>query len=183
MLTYMMLLDTQEDKDKFSEIYLLYRERMYFVAYAILKNDMDAENIVHDAFIKIIDNLEKFNEIECHRTWNYIVTIVKHLSFNFLKKKKRYTNVPFEDYIQEELLDEEDIGLNIYRKNLEDALTQAVSSLPYPYKEVLYLQYYNELSSKEISEILGKTPESIRKIAERAKKKLERLLIERGFEE
>lgn len=54
-------------------------------------------------------------------------------------------------------------------------------NLKYPYKEVLYLQYYNELGSKEIGEILSIKPDNVRKIASRARKILKEKMIEMGI--
>ena len=181
MFTYLIAVNTSEDRDKFKEIYMIYRDRMYHAAYAIIKNEMDAENIVHDTFVKLIDNLDKINEVDCHMTWNYIVTIVKNLSFNFLKRENRYGKVVFEDYMEGDAEMHEGVESAILRRGLEEELAKAVTGLQYPHKEVLYLQYYNGLSSKEIAVILGIKPENVRKISQRAKKKLEQALLEGGF--
>ena len=50
-----------------------------------------------------------------------------------------------------------------------------------PYQEVLILQYYHELDVMEIAEILDKTPDNVRHISMRAKKKLQSMLEEYGF--
>lgn len=84
---YLNLLDTQEDKEKFEQLYALYKDKMYKVAYQILHNRHDAEDAVHDSVIAIIDNLEKIKKINCHETWSYIVTIVKSRAFNIYQRK------------------------------------------------------------------------------------------------
>ena len=84
---YLNLLDTQEDKEKFEQLYALYKDKMYKVAYQILHNRHDAEDAVHDSVIAIIDNLEKIKKINCHETWSYIVTIVKSRTFNIYQRK------------------------------------------------------------------------------------------------
>ena len=84
---YLNLLDTQEDKEKFEQLYALYKDKMYKVAYQILHNIHDAEDAVHDSVIAIIDNLEKINKINCHETLRYIVTIVKSRAFNIYQRK------------------------------------------------------------------------------------------------
>ena len=45
--------------------------------------------------------------------------------------------------------------------------------MKYPYKEVLYLRYYNELSYDEIATVLNTTADNVRHISYRARKKLE----------
>lgn len=89
---YLNLLDTQEDKEKFEQLYALYSKKMYKVAYQILRNRHDAEDAVHDSVIAIIDNLEKIKKINCHETWSYIVTIVKSRAFNIKCSALNYSN-------------------------------------------------------------------------------------------
>lgn len=55
VLIYMQMIASDEDKSKFEQIYLTYRKLMFFVARSILKNDADAEDAVHTAFVSIIE--------------------------------------------------------------------------------------------------------------------------------
>ena len=59
MLLYLQMLETPEEKSQFEQIYLEYRGLMYHVAYEILHNDQDAEDAVHQAFVKIVENIKK----------------------------------------------------------------------------------------------------------------------------
>ena len=59
MIVYLSVLDSQEKKSKFEQIYLTYRKQMYYTAFQILQHDEDAEDAVHHAFIKIAENIEK----------------------------------------------------------------------------------------------------------------------------
>ena len=45
------IIDDENDKDKFEELYLKYRQRMYAIAYSILRNLHDAEDAVGHAFL------------------------------------------------------------------------------------------------------------------------------------
>ena len=59
MLIYLQMIESEEDKSKFIEIYNQYKYLMFSVANRILKNEYDAEDAVHQAFVSIIDNLNK----------------------------------------------------------------------------------------------------------------------------
>ena len=59
MLLYLQMLETPEEKSLFEQIYLEYRGLMYHVAHEILHNDQDAEDAVHQAFVKIVENIKK----------------------------------------------------------------------------------------------------------------------------
>lgn len=67
------------------------------------------------------------------------------------------------------------------QRDEERALREALEELPYPYYQVLVLQYYLEYSGEEIAEILRKTPANIRQIAKRARKKLKKRMEEKGY--
>lgn len=68
MLIYLQMLETPEEKSLFEQIYLEYRGLMYHVAYEILHNEQDAEDAVHQAFIKIAENIKKIYCLRCNTT-------------------------------------------------------------------------------------------------------------------
>lgn len=180
MLGFIEMLDTAEDKSKFEALYMEYKKRMYAVAWKILKNDRDAEDIVHETFQVLIENFEKIEHESCYKTWNYIVTIVKHKAINLYHAKKNHKVSPLEDWT--EWANDFDVEEMVEKKELVDILAELIYHLPYPYKEVLYLQYYNKLSGDEIAGLLDKTPGNVRKISQRAKTMLREKLLERGIE-
>lgn len=180
MLYYLMLIEDEDDKKKFEKLYFTYRLKMQYVAFQILKDTQEAENMVHDTFVTLIDYLDKIDEADCHGTWNYIVTILKNKCFNFLKRNQKITYL--EDDVFELSKDEiSDMILKIIQQENVEVVAECIQKLKYPYKEVIYLKYYNGLSSKEIGRILGMTADNVRQTAKRAKKKLKDMLLEMGY--
>ena len=53
---YLSMLETNEEKNQFEQLYIKYKQDMYAVAYGILKNKEDAEDAEHKSFLKIADN-------------------------------------------------------------------------------------------------------------------------------
>ena len=88
MLIYLQMIETFEDKNKFEELYLEYRNLMYRVAYKFLKQEQDAEDAVHYAFIKIAENI-KIIEPVSPRTRQYVVTIVENRARDVLRKRSK----------------------------------------------------------------------------------------------
>ena len=82
LIFYMSLIDSDESKDKFESLYLKYRKHMKHIAMKILGDEHLAEDAVHNAFVKIISNLEKFNKIDCQETRNLIVIIIRSASID-----------------------------------------------------------------------------------------------------
>lgn len=180
MLVYLEMLETPEEKLKFEQLYFLYRDKMYAVAFKILHNENDAEDIVHESFKTIIENFEKINDISCHKTWNYIVTIVKNKSFTLYQKKKHHETSSYEDWTEVEMnFTPEEVT---EKREVAEILAELICSLPFSYKEVLYLQYYNALSGEEIAKFIDKTPAHVRKISQRAKAMLKEELLKRGIQ-
>ena len=65
MLLYLQMIETDEDKSKFEEIYRAYRNLMYYIAYTRLHHTQDAEDAVHHVFIKIAEGrhpTEEYND-------------------------------------------------------------------------------------------------------------------------
>ena len=89
MLVYLAVIDEPAQKTKFETVYHQYRGLMYYVAYRILNNASDAEDAVHDAFIKIAENIKKISEPVCPKTQSYVVTIVENKAIDLYRRKQR----------------------------------------------------------------------------------------------
>ena len=68
MIMYMSLIDNEDDKIKFEDIYNKYKKMMFWIANQILKDERDIEEVVQDSFIKIIRNLDKIEKINSKKT-------------------------------------------------------------------------------------------------------------------
>ncbi len=181
MLVYLTLIDEESNRTKFEQLYLEYRQTMFYVASSILRDEHLAEDAVHKAFIKIIDHLEKINEIKCHKTKGFLVIIVKNISTNMYNKRKKENVVPIG-----EISNFSNQALAFDEKLLEDYeysnLVKKILKLPPNYSNILMLKYGHGYSDDEIANILDISKVNVRKRAERAKKVLMEHLIVEGSE-
>jgi len=168
---YLSALDTAEDKSQFEDFYIKYRQKMYTVAYKILQNVEDSEDAVHEAFIAIADNFEKIKNFSCQELQSYIVIIVRNASINIYRKNKKDSEhlAEFDD-------NQPTINVNFFENIDRDELIQAISKLPLIYKDVLFLHYINQYTTKEISKMLDISINTVWKRIERAKKLLKQEL-------
>ena len=180
MYQYLLLLDTDEEKEFFQKIYIRYKNEMFYAAFAILQNSADAEDIVHDTFLTLIDKLNHMMEEPTERNWNYILTIVKHKSYNLYKKKKWEIDQEWDSFRQDDVFGE-GMDARITKLERKEQLLKLMKKMRQSYQDVLIMQYYQELNIMEIAQILGKTPDNIRHISMRAKRKLQGILEENGF--
>ena len=70
---------------------------MFYVANRILKDEYLSEDVVHQAFLRIIDNLSKIDKIDCHKTKGFIVVIVENIAIDFYRKRKRENSISFDE--------------------------------------------------------------------------------------
>ena len=73
---YLNDISEQQNKDKFEEIYELYEQKMYAIAYKILRHKENAEDAVHDAFEVIVKKIDDIGDVHASKTWHYIQVIV-----------------------------------------------------------------------------------------------------------
>ena len=173
MLVYLSMLETPQEKSKFEQIYHTYKNLMLHTAYLVLGDSRDTEDAVHQAFLKIIENLEKIDEIKCHKTRAFIVTIIERTAIDLYRQRKRRSAVP---------MDEAYINVPA-RSEVEKVpgytdLERAMAALPTRYRQVILLRYDSELSYEEIARILSTNPANVRKLVERAKAQLRAKLEE-----
>ena len=175
------LSDREQERDFFEGIYEEYRDEMYRTAYRILKNKQDAEDMVQETFVILIDNLEvmKYNSPQKNR--NFILTILKNKSFNLRKDRKRRADKEVCKEVVEAVFDEES-DIRLLKMEQKEFLAEILKRMNKSYRDILLLQYYHDMSIAEIAEVLGKTPDNIRHMSLRARRKLKKMLRKYGFE-
>ena len=77
MLIYLQAMEEPGDRARFQEMHLAYRGLMYHVAYAILKNRQDAEDAVHQSFVKLAEQVERLPDGPGQRMRNLAVTVAE----------------------------------------------------------------------------------------------------------
>lgn len=172
MLIYLSLIDTQEEKDKFEEIYNHYKYTMLYVAKSIVKDHLLAEDVVHDSFIKIIEVLDKVNDISCSKTKGFIVTIVRNKSIDYIRKIKQESNTSLEE-VEFSLQDDDPIPLDkLINEEGYNKLLEYIDELDEKYRAAIELKYIHGYSEKEISKILDITEKNANIRIYRARKML-----------
>ncbi len=149
--------------DNLREIYDRNVDMIYHICLMYLKNPADAEDAVHNTFVKLIEKQMVF-ENELHEK-NWLIKVASNISKNMLRHWSRY-NADLEEVTGEGVTDD-------YSEVLD-----AVSRLPDNLKVPVYLFYYHGYNSKEIGDILGENDSTIRNRLQKAKKLLRDVLEE-----
>lgn len=99
MLIYLTMIEAEEDRHRFLSLYRRYKKLMLYIAHDILHDPHDAEDAVHEAFLRLAEMIEKIHEIDCPETRSLIVMITKSKAIDLYRKKKRRAGtVPLEDW-------------------------------------------------------------------------------------
>lgn len=179
---YLSMLDTEDEKSKFDRLYEKYWRLMLYAAKGILKNEQDAEDCLHEAYIKVIKNIHNIGEIDCHETRNYLVIIIRGICFDFLAKKSRQKN----DFSLESVDEIMENGISPQEKlensELAVEMSKCMLCLPERYSTILLLKYDNDLSTEEIAEVLEISHDNVRKVLSRAKAALATELKKGGYD-
>lgn len=166
MIIYLSMIETDEDKSKFKKIYERYKNLMFYTAMQILNHRQDAEDAVHQAFISIIDNIDKISEPDCPKTRAYVVIITERKALDIIRRKSKISYLEFNESIC-------DTETPLTETN---ELADAILRLPVTYREVVLLRYHYGYTTKEIGKMLGKSASATQKALWRAKTLLDQIL-------
>ena len=168
---YTSLIGSESDRNKFEQLYLAYRQDMYRAAFSVLKNPEDAEDAVHDAFLRLIDNLDNVQGV-CGRTRSYLLVITRNTAIDKFNRRKRVVEIDE----TEEITDSHNVEETALEHFDAAALKAAIKQLPTIYYDVICLEQVCGMDAHEIAAQLGLTYEAARKRLQRAKKLLKEIL-------
>ena len=174
------MLDTENERNKMTEIYEEHKNALYKYALKILQNQELAEDAVHNSFISIIEHKEKYFNLTGRDFLSSAVIIVRNKCFDILRKKKPYDETPIEDF--ENYLESEDLPLD------EQAIISSEYAIMWKHlnsideisRQVLIMKYYHGMSYNEIGEKLNMTPKHVDTKIMRAKEKVRKLMKQEG---
>lgn len=155
------------------------KNRIYSLAIKMTGNAEDAEDIVQETFLRVIDNIDRFREESSFGTWLYSIALNQTRAL--LAKQKQTDLKPIEEYLPTQTaknLHEKSIpGFFEWKdphKELEDEelkkiIDKTIDSLPLKYKEAFLLRYIEELPIKEVAKIINESVASTKSRVLRAR--------------
>lgn len=161
-----------EERTAIEKLYIKTNKVLYGYAYDILKDKGLAEDAVHEAFIRLEKNLDKIDDPDSRRTFNYLITIVENISKTMYIKRSREFASALEDY-SENKEDDFESADEVFIKQEEYALLhEAIDHLDEKYRKVMTLLYFYGMKEKEIAEELGLSISNVGVRIHRAKIKI-----------
>lgn len=171
LVFYLQMIDTLEEKIRFEQIYLKYRGIMYHVADGVLHNRQDAEDAVHNAFLRIIKQFKKLQSVPIEDLAPQIVVIARNEAISLLRKRKG--DAPLEDWD----------GLAEPSESVTDyhTLVDSFARLPQTYRAVLEMKLLLGYSDGEIAAKLGLTKTAVSTRVSRGRQLLRDIVEREGF--
>jgi RNA polymerase sigma-70 factor (ECF subfamily) len=169
------MIDNSDDKVKFEKVYKNFKNIMLNRAYEIVKERQLAEDAVHNAFLKIINNLPKIYDADSNETKWYVIVIVTNEAKKIYNKENKILKAELTDM-------ESDFNLEaiVEDKNIVEKVKKEIGLLPEIYRDTMSLKYYNDLSNKEISSVLSIPISTVKKRLQRGRKILIQKLGEKN---
>ena len=170
----------------FSTLVDRYSQRAYQIAYGILRNPEDAQEVAQDVFVRIYKALPSFRGDAEFTTWMY------RIAANLAKNKYRWNRsrgIQREVSIDEPQETEEggEVKFDVPEprsrpdeetavSELQERIAQEIEKLPPAYREALVLRNFKELSYEEIASVVGCKLGTIKSRIARAREELRRRL-------
>ncbi len=168
--------DTIDGKPVILYIYENYRDVMFRVAKSIVSENHLAEDIVQEAFERIIKKLHLVHKVKPEALRSYTILIVKSIAYNHIHKQSKYQTFPFEEAV--EISDMRPLTLEdlTIQNELVNSIKEGLDEIGLPYSSPMILRYYYGFSDKETAELLDiKSAGTVRSLCHRGK----RLILEK----
>ncbi|MGE5356006.1 MAG: RNA polymerase sigma factor [Deltaproteobacteria bacterium] len=159
---------------------LAYKDKFFRYALRLTEDVNDAEDIMQELAIKIWETGEDFKKIENKEAW--CMSVTRNMSIDKIRnnKKRAYEGldvVPDAGNIDSSRPDDE-----LVSKDMIGRIKKLISSLPENYKTVIHLREIEEMSYKEIAEIMQTDIQNVKVFLFRARKMLQQLVTDAKIE-
>jgi RNA polymerase sigma factor (sigma-70 family) len=156
---------------RFSYFVSEYKNMAYSIAYRIVNNNEDAEEVVQDSFVRAYKSLHKFRQSSKFSTWFYRIVVNRALSIKS-QIKKEITEIDINSIPETQLEEIDNTYRNLTQIERVKFINSALRELQEEDRLLLTLYYLNENSIDEITEITDISSANVKMKLLRARKKL-----------
>lgn len=170
------------DLDAFRELVEQYKRKVYFIAYDIVGDHQEAEDVSQDVFIKVYRALSKFRKDAKMSSWIYQITI--NTCIDVMRKRKAKPQVQLEDWGATSLHGEVpgagagtvDPARRAEAALLRQQVNQALTRVSPRERVVFVMRHFNDFKINEIAEALSVSDGTVKSLLFRALRKLRKEL-------
>ncbi len=143
------------DKEAFAKLYDFYFPKVYAFVMSKTGSSAAAEDIVSDVFMKILENLPKYQDRGLPFT-AWLFTVTRNILFDYYAKQKRGETLALEEGL--EIKDEKkdfQPAHQAQQSELKDKVKQVMDKLPERELSILQLKFFSGLNNREIAMVLN----------------------------
>jgi RNA polymerase sigma factor (sigma-70 family) len=171
-----------DDQDAFAVLVERYKDAVQNLAYRMLSNAAEAEDVTQETFVRAYTQLATYKPAHKFSTW--LLSIASHLAIDQLRRR-RFLALPLEDVPFLEWI--VDAGTGPEQTALEgeqqDEVQSYLQRLPAKYRAVIVLRYWYDFSYEEIARTLDLTPALVKARLHRARELLARYMKQNSLNE
>lgn len=171
----------RKDEEAFKIVFKSYSSLILNTSIALVQNQEEAEDIVQEVMISLLQNIHSFQQNSSLKTWIYKLTVSKSLDHIRTKKRQKrgglFSFLSFKS--EENWMHQPDFnhpGVVLENKERSVILFKAIDQLAEKQKVAFTLHKIEGRSYKEIAEIMETSIASVESLLHRAKKRLQQLL-------
>ena len=180
----LVLKSQQGDVRAFDELVERYHDRIYGLAYNMLSNREDAEDLTQEIFVKAFEALPRFKGKSLFYTWLYRIAINK--TINYRKKRNRNRALSLDQFDQEIKSDDiyQDLTAkgsplrNINLTELQERLNASLQKLSDKHRTVMIMHDMQGIPHEEIAKVVGASSGTVRSRLFYARKQMQMELSE-----
>jgi RNA polymerase sigma-70 factor (ECF subfamily) len=155
--------------ETFKQVYFSLHPKLYRVAFAILKNTEDAEDILQEMYCKLWNDRTKLASIQNPAA--YCMTLVKNLCMDHLRSHLTLQNTEsMDEYDYADETPDAETEM-VYNETIEK-VKSILNGLPAKQQRVFDLRVFGDCSSEEIERLTGESSENVRVLLSRARNTL-----------
>ncbi len=165
------------DPDAFEVLVRRKTSKVYSLCYRIIGNSEDAKDISQLVFIKLWENLEKYDPQYAFDTWLY--RMVTNVAIDFMRNKQSRENAVNSNLRLVKTSTDADQGTIVQRKEVESVFNSVAQVLSPKQKTIFVMNQMDDLSSSEIAKVLGCRESTVRNHLFNARKLMQQQLRKR----
>ena len=142
------------DLDAYQRFIREFSPRVHAIAYQMVGNSIDAQDIAQNVFLRLYRSLNRYNPQFVFTTWLYRLTV--NLSIDFLRKNARHRNISLEETRHANNLKSDLLPPDAAFENteLQGAIRKISEGMPFKQRKVFVLKELQGLSTEEVAQIL-----------------------------
>lgn len=162
----------KDEKAALTELFKSYEKYLYKICYTYSQNQQDALDLIQEIYIRILNNINKFNEDMPFHPWvrklavNICLNFKRTIKSNIISINEGYNG---DSSVGDTIASDFNVEEEIEKVDVRKIIIENIKALPENYRLIIMLRYYEDLSYNEISELLSKPLGTVKTDLYRAK--------------